>query len=43
MDKKQEFLKRILATFRIEAEETLNAMSADLIELEKNGELKVMD
>lgn len=36
MDKKQEFYQRILATFRIEAEETVNAMSADLIELEKN-------
>jgi two-component system, chemotaxis family, sensor kinase CheA len=35
MDKKQEFLKRILATFRIEAEENINRMSADLIELEK--------
>lgn len=35
MDKKEEFLKKIMATFRIEAEETINAMSADLIELEK--------
>ena len=36
MDKKQEFLKRILATFKIEAEENLDALSAYLIELEKN-------
>jgi len=36
MDKKQEFLKKILATFRIEADENLNSMTAYLIELEKN-------
>jgi two-component system, chemotaxis family, sensor kinase CheA len=36
MDKKQEFLKRLLATFKIEAEENISGMSADLIELEKN-------
>lgn len=35
IDKKQEFLKRILATFRIEAEENLISLSAKLIELEK--------
>jgi len=36
MDKKDnEFLKRIQATFRIEAEEHLNAFSAGLIDLEK--------
>lgn len=34
MDKKQEFLKRILATFRIEAEENINNISANLGELE---------
>lgn len=31
-----EFLKRLLSTFRIEADEHLKAMSAGLIELEKN-------
>jgi len=36
MDKKQEFLKRILETFRAEATENLNAMAIHLIELEKN-------
>ena len=36
MDKKQEFLKRLLATFKVEAEENVRGMSADLIELEKN-------
>ena len=36
MDKKQAFLKRILATFKMEAEENLNAMAAHLIELEKS-------
>ena len=36
MDKKDdEFLKRIQATFRIEAEEHLHVFSAGLIELEK--------
>lgn len=34
MDKKQEFQKRILATFRIEAQENITTMSAYLIELE---------
>lgn len=36
MKNKEEFLKRIFATFRIEAEENINALSSDLIELEKN-------
>ncbi len=35
MDRKQEFLKRILATFRIEAEENINNISTHLLELEK--------
>ena len=35
MDKKQVFLKRILATFKIEAEENTISLSANLIELEK--------
>jgi len=35
-DKNDDFLKRLLATFRIEADEHLKAMSAGLIELEKN-------
>mgnify|MGYP002628736505 CR=1 FL=1 len=35
MDKKEEFLKRLLVTFRIEAEENLTNMSANLIKLEK--------
>ena len=35
MDKKQEFLKKLLETFRIEAEETVKNMAAQLIELEK--------
>ena len=35
MDKKQEFLKKLLATFRIEAEENIKSMAANLIELEK--------
>ncbi len=34
MDKKQEFQKRILATFRIEAQENIGVMSSYLIELE---------
>ncbi len=38
MDKKQEFLMKIMATFRIEAEETIVSMSSDLIELEKSLE-----
>lgn len=36
MNKKEEFLKKILATFRIEAEETIKKMTSILIELEKN-------
>lgn len=36
MDKKQEFLKRILATFKLEAQENIDAISSQLIELE-NG------
>ncbi len=36
MDNKEEFLKIILATFRAEADENLNAMAIHLIELEKN-------
>ena len=36
MDEKQEFLKKLLATFRIEAEENIKSMSSDLIELEKD-------
>ncbi|MBT3386050.1 MAG: hybrid sensor histidine kinase/response regulator [Prolixibacteraceae bacterium] len=36
MDKKQEFLKRLLVTFQIEAEENLKNMSANLIKLENN-------
>ncbi|MGA1977929.1 MAG: response regulator [Bacteroidales bacterium] len=45
MDKKDiEFQKRILATFRVEAEEHLHAISAGLIELEKKpSEKKVRD
>ncbi len=36
MDKKnEEFLKRLLATFKIEAQEHVNALSSGLIELEK--------
>lgn len=35
MDKKEEFLKKLLVTFRIEAEENLTNMSANLIKLEK--------
>jgi len=34
--KNDDFLKRLLATFRVEADEHLKAMSAGLIELEKN-------
>lgn len=36
MDKNEEFLKKLLATFRTEAEENIKSMSADLIELETN-------
>lgn len=35
MDKKQEFLKKLLATFQMEAEENIKSMSANLIDLEK--------
>lgn len=36
MDKKNnDFLKKILSTFKIEAEEHLKAMSSGLLELEK--------
>lgn len=35
MSKKEEFLKRILATFKIEAEENINLLYSDLIKLEK--------
>lgn len=35
-DKNDEFLKRLLATFRIEADEHIKAMSAGLAKLEKN-------
>lgn len=35
-NKNDDFLKRLLSTFRIEADEHLKAMSAGLIELEKN-------
>ncbi|MBI5430822.1 MAG: response regulator [Nitrosomonadales bacterium] len=35
-NKNDDFLKKLLATFRIEADEHLKAMSAGLIELEKN-------
>lgn len=39
MDKKNnEFLKRLLATFKVEAEEHINAMSSGLIEMEKASE-----
>jgi len=41
MDKKDnEFLKRLLATFRIEAEEHIKALSSGLIEMEKASETK---
>lgn len=35
-DKNDEFLKRLLVTFRVEADEHIKAMSAGLAELEKN-------
>ena len=38
MTRKEEFLKRILATYRIEAEESINSMSAYLIKLEKESD-----
>ncbi len=37
MGKKEEFLKKLKETFRIEAEETINNISADLVKLEKNN------
>ena len=36
MNKKEEFLKKIRATFRIEAKENITSMTSILIELEKN-------
>jgi len=36
MDKKAEFLKKILATFRVEAEENIDLLAANLIELEQD-------
>ncbi len=36
MNKKEKFLKKIRATFRIEAEENITSMTSNLIELEKN-------
>jgi len=36
MNKRDEFLKKILATFKIEAEENIRSMTSTLIELEKN-------
>ncbi len=36
MDKKEEFLKKIQATFRMEAEENLDSLAAYLVELEQN-------
>jgi two-component system chemotaxis sensor kinase CheA len=36
MGKREEFLKKILATFKIEAEENIASLSVNLIELEKN-------
>ncbi len=38
--KDEEFLKRLQATFRIEAEEHINVLTSGLIELEKNPENK---
>ena len=35
MPSNEEFLQRLLATFRIEADEHLEAMASGLIELEK--------
>ena len=35
MDKKREFQKRILATFKLEAEENISSLASQLIELEK--------
>ncbi len=36
MDKKEEFLKKIQATFRMEAEENLDSLAANLVELEQD-------
>ena len=36
MDKKEEFLKKIQATFRLEAEENLDSLAANLVELEQD-------
>ena len=36
MDKREEFLKKIRETFRIEAEENISSMTSNLIEFEKN-------
>jgi two-component system, chemotaxis family, sensor kinase CheA len=38
MDKNEEFLKRIQATFRIEADENIRNMTSNLLEMEKNLE-----
>jgi len=38
MNKDDDFLKKLLATFRVEAEEHIAAMSSGLIELEKTPE-----
>ncbi|OYT17112.1 MAG: hybrid sensor histidine kinase/response regulator [Bacteroidetes bacterium 4572_77] len=35
MDKKAEFLKKILATFKVEAEENIDLLAANLVELEQ--------
>ena len=37
MTTEEEFLKRLLATFRIEAAEHISAISAGLLELEKQS------
>jgi len=37
-DAKDDFLKKLLATFKLEAEEHLNAITAGLLELEKSGD-----
>jgi two-component system chemotaxis sensor kinase CheA len=38
--KKQEFLERLLATFRVEADEHIKTISSGLIQLEKSGDEK---
>lgn len=40
MDKDAEFLKRLLSTFKVEAQEHLRGISSGLLELEKGGEPK---